>query len=131
MSLSMDQDGTVTPMVAVRSTGLAFDTVVGYQNANEEIVSIVSEAHLKLMVDVAHERFKVNSERIQRFRAALLSSYDSTKALDGRKPKAEWEDKAARQARKREEGLMKQRVLQQIKQSSESADPELMPLELP
>jgi tRNA wybutosine-synthesizing protein 3 len=131
MSLSANQDGSITPMVAVRSTGLAFDTVIGYQTDTEEIVSIVTEAHLKLMVAIANERFKVNSERIQRFRTALLSSHKSTKTGNGHKSNAEWEDKAARQARKREEGLMKQRILQQAKNESELADSDLIPLELP
>jgi tRNA wybutosine-synthesizing protein 3 len=133
MSLSTNQDGSVTPMVAVRSTGLAFDTVIGYQNPGEEIISIVTEAHLKLMLDIAHERFKVNTERIQRFRTGLLSSQRTAKSANGRKTFGEWEDKDTRQARKREEGLIKQRILQQMKNEDENeqADSNFATLELP
>jgi tRNA wybutosine-synthesizing protein 3 len=114
-------------MVAVRSTGLAFDTVIGYENREEIITSIVTEDYLNLMVDVANERFKVNSERISRFRAALLSSYaPSMKAEDNGFPeKVVWEDKAARQARKREEGLARQRILKSAKQEGGEVDLEL------
>jgi tRNA wybutosine-synthesizing protein 3 len=112
-------------MVAVRSTGLAFDTVVGYESQGEIITSIVTEAHLKLMVDIANERFKVNTERISRFRSALLSSYalPTNSGSRGSPDEVEWEDKAARRARKREEGLARQRALKIAKQ--ESSQPEL------
>jgi tRNA wybutosine-synthesizing protein 3 len=114
-------------MVAVRSTGLAFDTVIGYENKEEVITSIVTEAHLKLMVDISNERFKVNSERISRFRSALLSSYAPPTKV-GKSSSAEevtWEDKASRQARKREEGLARQRALKPEKQESMKTNLEL------
>jgi len=109
-------------MVAVRSTGLAFDTIIGYQDDEDNIVSIVTEAHLRLMVDVSIDRFKANSERIQRFRSALLSSYQSTTGLSGNglAVNPTWEDTAARKARKREEGLARQRDLLQQAQAKDS-----------
>lgn len=120
--MSLNQGDEHTPMVAVRSTGLAFDTIIGYQDDEDNIVSIVTEAHLRLMVDVSIDRFKANSERIQRFRSALLSSYQSTTGLSGNglAVNPTWEDTAARKARKREEGLARQRDLLQQAQAKDS-----------
>lgn len=97
-------------MVAVRSTGLAFDTVIGYQTDDDEVpVSIVSEEYLNLMVRVSGERFRVNEERIGRFRRKLLELVRGGVKGAGE----EWEDKEVRRDRKREEGLARQRALQE------------------
>jgi tRNA wybutosine-synthesizing protein 3 len=114
-------------MVAVRSTGLAFDTVVGYENQEGTINSIVTEVHLRLMVGLANERFVVNSERISRFRSALLSSYQPLNDLGNNSTKItpDWEDRAIRQARKREEGLARQKILKTIEQESKGSEPTL------
>jgi tRNA wybutosine-synthesizing protein 3 len=87
-----------TPMVAVRAVGLAFDTIIGYGEESSEPLSIVDESYLQLLLAVANDRFKTNSERIDRFRTALIQSASS--------PKTEWEDPIARKERKRREGLL-------------------------
>ncbi|KAH9845940.1 Methyltransferase TYW3 [Teratosphaeria destructans] len=64
-----------TPMVAVRSSGLAFDCIIGYtvsSSENPEIKPMVTEDYLRTLVDVANQRFTVNRERTERFRKALL-----------------------------------------------------------
>lgn len=109
MALSSSVDGTVTPMLAVRSTGLGFDSIIGYQNDDSSIHSLVSEEYLELLVNTANERFKTNNERIERFRSALSTSCYAGKAKNGESFGSPWEDKDARKARKRAEGLAKQK----------------------
>ncbi|KAL2356652.1 methyltransferase TYW3-domain-containing protein [Cryomyces antarcticus] len=101
-----------TLMVAVRSSGLAFDAIVGYQGKEGAIVAMVDEMYLRTIVGIANERFLVNSDRINRFRLALLGAplQSSIPALSGGKklPSPEWEDATARKQRKRTEGLRRQ-----------------------
>jgi tRNA wybutosine-synthesizing protein 3 len=130
MGLSTSSDGNVSPMVAVRSTGLGFDSIIGYQNANGDINSLVTEEYLELMVGTANEKFRINAERIERFKTALMSYYSPStrEPIGGRGPEFPWEDKDARRARKRAEGLAKQR--EQFEKGKEThimdgANPEL------
>jgi tRNA wybutosine-synthesizing protein 3 len=131
IGLCLNQMGDFTPVVAVRSTGLAFDTIIGYENEEKGITNIVTKAHLKLMAELANERFRVNSERRSRFRSALLSSYTgATKLIDNEiGGKSPWEDKATRQARKRQEGLARQQALNSTKQESRDLNVELKQLD--
>jgi tRNA wybutosine-synthesizing protein 3 len=100
-------------MVAVRCNGLALDSVVGYMDEHNKPVCIVSEEHLNLLNDIATERFRVNMERIQRFRNALLGAYSSpTHNVD-------FEDPVARKARKKREGLARQEALRAQRASEE------------
>jgi len=63
-------------MVAVRSSGLAYDCIVGYCPADSgedaQIVPMVSEAYLRTLLAIANQRFKTNEERRERFRKALM-----------------------------------------------------------
>ena len=71
-----------TPMVGVRSAGLAFDCVIGYESGDESgepdsgvarsIHPMVTEQYLRILIDIANQRFLMNSERTERFRQALL-----------------------------------------------------------
>ncbi|TKA22110.1 hypothetical protein B0A50_08364 [Salinomyces thailandicus] len=83
--LLRNKDGSATtPLVAVRSSGLAFDCLIGYQLPGVEDVAVkpmVSESYLRTLVGMANQRFKTNIERRERFRTALL------KDTMARKPK--------------------------------------------
>jgi len=62
-------------MVAVRSSGLAFDCIIGCQASDSDggsIEPMVSETYLRTLIGIANQRFKVNAERRERFRQALL-----------------------------------------------------------
>ncbi|KAE9978287.1 hypothetical protein BLS_009470 [Venturia inaequalis] len=121
MGLSSSMDGTVTPMVAVRSTGLGFDSIIGYQNIDGSINSLVTEEYLELLINTANERFKTNNERIERFRSGLSSFYHTENAKIGGDSCSLWEDKDARKARKRAEGLAKQKEkLEEVKSDMET-----------
>jgi tRNA wybutosine-synthesizing protein 3 len=120
MSLGSAKTGEANPMVAVRSAGYSFDTIIGYQDEQGRNLTLIDESHLRTLVCIANERFKINFERIARFRAALLESYQpSTSTAKPLNP--DWEDAEARKRRKREEGLARQQALQAAS-ARESAD---------
>jgi tRNA wybutosine-synthesizing protein 3 len=102
INLAKSADGILNPMVAVRSMGLAFDAIIGYQDSDGAAVSFVDETYLTRLVQIGNERFKTNSERIGRFRSYLLKEYSPNAENRGR------EDAAERRQRKRVEGLAKQ-----------------------
>ncbi|KAK4982404.1 hypothetical protein LTR50_007751 [Elasticomyces elasticus] len=112
-----------TPMVAVRTTGLAFDSIVGYAGTDEEIVSLVSEHYLETLVSVANERFKVNQERTRRFRAALVAAYsaplESKDVSPATSVSADWEPSVPRKQRKRDEGLKRQQDLRDLEKQAQ------------
>ncbi|EUC38915.1 hypothetical protein COCCADRAFT_353 [Bipolaris zeicola 26-R-13] len=98
--------GESNPIVAVRSAGYSFDSIIGYQNANGDNIALVNEKYLQTLVSIANERFKINLDRITRFRNALL---DAQQQSTSHPP--DWEDADARKKRKREEGLARQQAL--------------------
>jgi len=111
-------------MVAVRTAGLAFDSIIGYMDDGGRIGPMVAEEYLRTLVEVANERFTTNGERKERFRAALLRAVEA----DGKKGEArvDWEPADQRRDRKRVEGLKrkkeKQRQAEQVKSAGESED---------
>lgn len=112
VSLSAPKVGDLNPMVAVRSTGYSFDAIIGYQDEQGENISLVDEAHLRILVSIANGRFRTNEERIARFCAALLDQYSENKASSkAMSKKPDWEDPEVRRQRKREEGLARQKQL--------------------
>lgn len=109
VSLGSAKTAESNPIVAVRSAGYSFDSIVGYQDVDGRNVALVDERYLRTLVNIANERFNINFDRISRFRKALLETYEPT-ATNGSKP--DWEDTDARKRRKREEGLARQQALQ-------------------
>lgn len=100
MNLATDDGGLI---VGVRSNGLSFDCIVGHQAVDGELLCIVDDEYIKGMLGIANERFFTNSERTQRFEAAINRKFN---ALSSK------EDSETRRQRKRAEGLAKQQALQ-------------------
>ncbi|OXV11986.1 hypothetical protein Egran_00250 [Elaphomyces granulatus] len=85
------QGADASPIVAVRSSGLFLESIIGYTCCPDDdedddsiahdpvsptaIHCLVTEEYLRLLVSIANERFTTNSERIGRFRTHLLSSF--------------------------------------------------------
>ncbi|EGS22749.1 uncharacterized protein CTHT_0012240 [Thermochaetoides thermophila DSM 1495] len=92
--LKKSGDDDANPMVAIRSMGLSFDSLIGAENDGIRRL-IVSSEYLKMLVRIANERFVENQKRIARFSAALESAFAPPKA------KANWESAQAR----REQGV--------------------------
>jgi tRNA wybutosine-synthesizing protein 3 len=106
LNLTAPKEEAVTPIVAVRSMGLAFESLIGVQKG-DDVHSTVSPNYLQTLVDISNERFVENSKRIQRFRAAILEATQPLKKKDG----TEWEDAEARRERKKAEGLRRKAEL--------------------
>ncbi|KAI1638019.1 methyltransferase TYW3-domain-containing protein [Biscogniauxia mediterranea] len=98
----------VTPMVAIRSMGLALESLVGVQHADSAPTCTVPQEYLQTLLRVSNERFEENKKRITRFRAAILQAAEPPKKKDG----SEWEDAQARRERKKAEGLRRKAELQ-------------------
>lgn len=113
VSLGSSKSGEANPVVAIRSTGYSFDSIIGYQDDEGRNISLIDEGHLRTLVCIANERFKINLERIARFRTQLLDSYQP--ALISGPTDSNWEDADVRKQRKRAEGLARQQALQAAK----------------
>lgn len=100
-----------TPMVGIRSMGLALESVIGFENGGKELC-MVPECQLKNLVEISNDRFKENTKRIERFRS-LLQQMRSDGPEKRSKDGEEWEDAQVRRERKRAEGLRKARMLKQ------------------
>jgi tRNA wybutosine-synthesizing protein 3 len=112
VSLGSTKTGESNPMIAVRSAGYSFDSIIGYQDGYGHNIAMVDGKYLRTLVNIANERFKINLDRIARFRKALLESYHPETSNTAGLTKPEWEDADARKRRKREEGLARQQALQ-------------------
>lgn len=99
-----------SPIVAVRTSGLSLESIIGYceeddGDSNEPVIrSLVSEEYLQMLVAISNERFGVNTERKERFRTQLLDLCSKSQEK-GKGKKAGWEDAEARRERKRAAGL--------------------------
>ena len=113
VSLGSSKSGEANPVVAIRSTGYSFDSIIGYQDDEGRNISMIDVGHLRTLVCIANERFKINLERIARFRTQLLDSYQP--ALISGPSDPDWEDADVRKQRKRAEGLARQQALQATK----------------
>lgn len=100
-----------TPMVAVRSMGLSFESLIGAETDGTRRL-MVSPQYLKTLVQIANERFVENEKRIARFGAALSAAFAPPKGKEG------WEDAQARRERKRQEGLRRREELQRERKNS-------------
>ena len=126
-------DGAVgepaTPMVAIRTAGLALESLIGFGSSTHNddddddeggvvvVYRTVPAAHLRTLLRVANERFVANAERIARFRALLLSSSEEG-VKKQRGPK--WEDAVARRERLRAEGLRRREEIRRQRGDEEA-----------
>lgn len=101
-----------SPIVAVRSMGLALESLVGFHHDGRELCS-VSEKDLRTLLEISNERFRVNSERIMRFQALLRQLTSAGAASKRRGDGEEWEDPQVRRERKKAEGLRRKQLLKE------------------
>lgn len=96
------------PIVAIRTMGLSFSSIIAYATPSGEIKPMVSESYLRTLVQIANERFMVNTVRTERFRRSLLGL--DVKAKEG--ANGEWEPADVRKERKRAEGLKRKQEIE-------------------
>ncbi|KAM0439551.1 hypothetical protein ACHAPT_000642 [Fusarium lateritium] len=114
---------TATPMVAIRTMGLAFESLIGHQVDGRHL-RLVSPEYLRTLVNIANERFTENTKRIGRFRDAFRDAVSAP--APRRNPEGEeWEDAAARRERKRAEGLRRKAELQTKREADKSVGDEV------
>lgn len=87
------------------------DSIVGIlDGSNGQIKSLVDDSYLKTLVKVCNLRFEDNKRRTKAFSANIANAlFGEGNQINGAR-----EDKETRKARKREEGLKKQRELRAI-----------------
>ncbi|KAK4194283.1 methyltransferase TYW3-domain-containing protein [Triangularia verruculosa] len=112
VSLLSRQDDDHHPIVAIRSMGLSFESLIGVEGSDGVRRAVVSSGYLKRVVANSEKLFKENEKRIARFKEALKSAFEE-------KPKAKegWEDAEARRERKRLEGLKRKEEMQRQKEA--------------
>ncbi|KAL2198736.1 tRNA wybutosine-synthesizing protein [Corynascus similis CBS 632.67] len=106
--LARHPDEEATPMVAVRSMGLSFESLIGVEKDGVRHM-VVPPQYLKTLVQIGNERFIENKKRIARLSAALDAAFAPPKN------KKNWEDAQARRERKRQEGLRRREELKKHK----------------
>ena len=110
-SLKNLEDPNAFPMVAIRTSGLALSSLIGFVandvNGADMVHAMVDESYLRVLLQLANGRFDDNAERIKRFEENLFQKIESRQRLD-----LNWEDSKTRQERKRAEGLREQERLQ-------------------
>lgn len=111
----------VTPVnVAVRTLGLAMDTIVGYSGESERGDegddigwSLVEEQYLARLVRIVNTKFATNFERMERWKQLI------DEAFSEKKTSTNWESSDARRHRKRHEGLQRQAAMQDNNENTE------------
>ncbi|KAG9836029.1 hypothetical protein KCU98_g12804, partial [Aureobasidium melanogenum] len=91
---------------SVRSTDLAFDSVIGYEADDGKLIPMVTEAYMRVMVELCNEKFRVNKERTEAFRKALFTSF-KPQQVQSSGPCA-WEPIEQRRVRMKEDVLRRQ-----------------------
>jgi tRNA wybutosine-synthesizing protein 3 len=102
-SISTDNLRTSTAMVAVRTTSLAFDSVIGYEDGDGKLIPMVTEAYMRVLVELCNERFRLNKERTEAFREALFASFGPQQSQYS--GPCAWEPIEQRRARMKEDGI--------------------------
>ncbi|KAI1322644.1 methyltransferase TYW3-domain-containing protein [Xylariaceae sp. FL0255] len=115
LTASTSPSDSATPVVAIRSMGLSFESLIGVQ-VDGVTQCTVSDEYLLSLVEIANARFKENEKRIARFREGVLKfsrlAPGPVIGADG------WEDAEARRERKRAEGLRRKAEIQSGQEST-------------
>lgn len=124
-SLRCLDDKDAYPIVAVRTSGLALESVIGYleeggtQNDGISVCSIVSEDYLSLLVKLSNGRFQTNSDRVERFYSSLMK-LTGNQPSDRSSRKGQREDPDLRRERKRAEGLQRSKAAKEAIMANEA-----------
>lgn len=102
--------------LAIRTTGLAFDCIIGYYASNtQKICQMVDESYLQILLKVANLRFKDNERRRELFSKALDTLLQQINPIQGTS-RVNWEDKKTRKERLKLEGLTRKSKLKEMGQ---------------
>jgi tRNA wybutosine-synthesizing protein 3 len=124
LNLVSSSSEPATPMVGIRSMGLALESVIGFEREGKQLC-MVPEYQLGNLVEISNDRFKENTKRIERFRSFLQEMGKDAPEKTG-KDGEEWEDAKVRRERKRAEGLKRAQLMKQS-DHQETDDTEELP----
>lgn len=122
LNLTSSSTEQPTPMVGIRSMGLALESNVGFEHNGHELCT-VPEWQLRNLLEISNDRFVENTKRIERFRILLKDLSGAPQGHRKRQEGAQWEDPQVRRERKRAEGL-------RMKAASSKADKEINALRM-
>lgn len=135
-------------MVAIRTSALAQDCVIGYlqqgetgslpaevtganvkdacqSSSDELLLPLVSEDYLKTLAAISTQRFSANNDRMQRLAEEIAKVFGNNRARATALPEHPlWEDWQARKERKRREGLARKEALQAERGVLQSGEPD-------
>lgn len=94
-------------MVAVRSMGLALESIIGQSGSPGRWECFVSGRYLQGLLEISNNRFEENTRRIGRFRELLAAGLlaNNGPAAKIKADGSNWEDASVRRERKKAEGL--------------------------
>ena len=93
------------PMLAVRTNGLSFDSIIGYWNPEtQDVFYTVDDDYLCSLIDISNMRFRENDRRREHF----LVGIEKALQRGDKSTKSNWEPADVRKERLRAEGLAKQ-----------------------
>lgn len=117
-NLKVELELEATPMVAIRSNGLALESIVGLE-LNGRYICMIPEWQMRGLLLQANQRFRDNTQRINKFAKLLLERESKQEQISKSQShhnkkstsvSSNWEDPAVRKARKRQEGLDKAKI---------------------
>ncbi|KAK6526670.1 hypothetical protein TWF281_009874 [Arthrobotrys megalospora] len=122
ISSSFRESGIVSPLknpvVAIRTTGLAFDAPIGIYDPERNIIQrLIEPSGLRVLGRLTNDRFRENSRRIDSLYKYLLPAMEA--------PETSLESKQMRARRKRAEGIDRGRHIATTRESrgDEDGDP--------
>lgn len=107
LNLISSTSENATPMVAVRSMGLALESIIGQSGSSGGWECFVSGRYLQGLLEISNNRFEENTRRIGRFRELLAAGLlaNNGPAAKIKADGSNWEDASVRRERKKAEGL--------------------------
>jgi len=112
------------PMLAIRTTGLSFDCIIGhYDTSSRKVCQTVDDPYLEMLVSVANSRFRENEKRRDSFSKAvhlLLEEAVNSNLVS----QPMWEDSETRKRRMKLEGLQRKSNLKELKNSQNQGYPQ-------
>ncbi|CAC9889940.1 unnamed protein product [Aureobasidium pullulans] len=102
-SISTDNLRTSTAMVAIRTNDLVFDNIIGYEGPDGRLIPMVTEAYMRILIELGNQKFQANKARTQQFQNALLTSFGPPQAQYS--GPCAWEPIEQRRVRMREDDI--------------------------
>ncbi|KAK2592154.1 hypothetical protein QQS21_010162 [Conoideocrella luteorostrata] len=132
INITPQADSTTTPIVAIRSMGLSFESLIGYESPDGARHPLVPETYLQTLMDIGTERFSENAKRIARFTDAFREVVLRSKGTAKINPEGrEWEDAASRRERMKAEGLLRRKEAMRVEEKIERSEVDLEGYDIP